>query len=107
MPLDTIERADLVSGTRYELFRAQPSLDELKRMWQVWAVIAALSAAACGIVVVSIFCSAIARASAFSLYVAFVLLPDLIFSFLCCITCSTNAAAGHYTSDWMCTSSTL
>jgi len=97
-------RSDLnaTTATRYDWAIATPSDSVMRRTWIIEAVVTFLVALACLTLIAGILSSARARRKTFNLYIMLVTFPDALFSAMCFLTCSTNAAKGSYTSSGMC-----
>jgi hypothetical protein len=80
----------------------QHPLDQRQAMWAAWFVLSFAVAAACTIVLCAIIFSRSARANAFNLYIAALMLPEVIFGFCCGLTCAMNIAHQGYLSDKHC-----
>jgi len=90
------------TATRYDLVRAAPSPDDLQIMWAIWSTLSFIAATSTGTVLVGVLASPSARSTAFSLYVATLMLPDFFLSFNCGITCALNHVNNGYMSATHC-----
>ena len=103
MPYNFLSRLSLnANSTRYDWIRAAPAADELQKMWFGLAVVSFLGAASTGIVLAGVLSSRKARSTAFNLYIAGLMVPDLIFGLSCGMTCALNHANHGYLSDAVC-----
>uniref|UniRef100_A0A7S4MG28 G-protein coupled receptors family 1 profile domain-containing protein n=1 Tax=Odontella aurita TaxID=265563 RepID=A0A7S4MG28_9STRA len=92
----------MTNATRYDWAHAAPSDALMRSTWITWAVIASLVATACLTLIAGLLLSRRARRKPFNLYLAFLTVPDALFSGMCAMTCSMSAAAGRYYSSAMC-----
>lgn len=90
------------SSTYYDHMAAAPSDEVLHSMWLWWAIIAGAVTVLTMVVFVGILRSRRTRRKAFNLYLVFLMIPDLIFSFFCAINCILNMVVGHYISAGWC-----
>ena len=90
------------NSTRYDINVAAPSDDLLMKYWYGWSTVAFLAGSYVLIVFLSILSCRKVRQQTFNLYLLFLLIPDIIFSFCCGMTCILNATHGHYYSHEMC-----
>ena len=90
------------SSTSADHVGAAPSNKSLFFMWLFWALIAAIAAVLTIIVFTGILRSRRVRSKSFNLYLVFLMIPDIIFSFFCSISCIKNMAVGRYNSAGWC-----
>ena len=90
------------NATRYDRLQAAPSDDDLVIMWSLWSVISGLIGLFVFLVLLSIVMNRKARENPFNLYLVYLMIPDIIFSAFCALTCTLNAWAGEYYSVFMC-----
>jgi hypothetical protein len=90
------------NSTRYDRIVAAPSDEVLQLMWTLWSILAFVAAIFVSIVFIAILSSKSVRRKPFNVYLLYLMIPDLFFAFSCAITCSLNAASGHYYSSEMC-----
>jgi 7 transmembrane receptor (rhodopsin family) len=86
----------------YDRTVAAPSDEVLVQMWISWSVVTAISAIFAAVLFFGILCSKRARRQSFNAYLLYLTLPDLVFAFLCTITCIMNAIRGQFWSAGMC-----
>jgi hypothetical protein len=99
-PLRVWELRD--NSTRYEHLVAAPSDETLGTMWTAWASITLPIGIFISILFMAIICSREARKYSFNIYLLSTMLPDIVFSICCSITCMLNAINQLYWSPWMC-----
>ena len=90
------------NSTRYDRLQAAPSDDDLVIMWSLWAPISGLIAIFIMMVLLAILTNRKARKNPFNLYLVYLMIPDIIFSACCAITCALNASWGSYWSVRQC-----
>jgi hypothetical protein len=90
------------NSTWYDRTVAAESDAVLVQMWIGWSILTSVSAIFTATLFFGILCSASARRQSFNVYLLFLTLPDLLFSFLCAITCALNASTAQYWSTDMC-----
>lgn len=90
------------SSTYYDHMVAAPSDEALFFMWLFWAILTAFVTVITMIVFLGILSNQRARKTSFNIYLIFLMIPDLIFSFFCLINCALNLRAGHYVSPAWC-----
>lgn len=81
---------------------AAPSDQTLHVIWSVWSASYFLFSAVTIVVFLGVVSSYKVRKKAFNLYLIFLMIPDIIFSFFCAIQCAVLASAGGYTEPWEC-----
>lgn len=82
---------------------ASETPNEYVPMWIGWSAISGFVGLFCIIVVLGILCGPKeVRRRSFNQYLIAIMVPDIIFSVMCSITCGLNAAAGKYYSEHMC-----
>jgi hypothetical protein len=91
------------NNTRYDYALAAPSEKELHIQFLVLAIVNAIVATACFILILAICCSKKVRTIPFNLYILAMTIPDFLVSFFCLITCAMSAPGGAYVSEVMCT----
>jgi hypothetical protein len=91
------------NNTRYDYALAAPSEKELHIQFLVLAIVNAIVATACFILILAICCSKKVRTIPFNLYILAMTIPDFLVSFFCLITCAMSAPGGAYVSEAMCT----
>jgi hypothetical protein len=90
------------NSTRYDNLVAAPSDEELKLYWLAWAGITSFVGISCLLIFLGVLSSRKARRNPFNVYLLYLMVPDIMFSLLCAITCTLNAVKGEYWSSWMC-----
>ena len=90
------------NNTRYDNYVAGGSDRERYIQWTVYSSIALSGTAFCLLVFVSILRKPSVRRKPFNLYLVFLIIPDLVFSFFCGVNCAVNAARGDYASEGWC-----
>jgi len=90
------------SSTYFDRMAAAPSDKVLHVMWMGWAIIAGIVTIITIIVFIGILRSRRTRRKAFNLYLVFLMIPDLTFSFFCTVNCILNMVVGHYISAGWC-----
>ena len=88
--------------TRFDYPRAVPTEDVLQIQFTALAIINAIVAAACFIIVISILRNKSVRNNPFNLYLLWIATPDFLNSFFCMLTCSMSAPQKEYYSEMMC-----
>jgi len=87
---------DPTNSTRYDKLVAAPSDDVLTTMWISWAAFVS----AIFVFVLVVFCSILSkrktRKSAFNCYLLYLMVPDLVLTSGCLVTCALNASVGHF-----------
>jgi hypothetical protein len=91
------------NNTRYDYALAAPSEEELHIQFVVLAIVNAIVATACFILILAICLSKKVRSFPFNLYILAITVPDFLISFSCLITCAMSAPGGAYVSEVMCT----
>jgi hypothetical protein len=71
-------------------------------MWTSWSWISGAVAIFVSLVLVALLVNRKTRSNPFNLYLIYLLVPDLIFSGFCALTCLLNVVAGQYWSVSMC-----
>jgi hypothetical protein len=99
-PLRVWELQD--NSTRYEQLLAAPSDETLVTMWTAWAAITLPIGLFISILFVAILSSREARKYSFNIYLLSIMLPDIVFSLCCSVTCLLNAMNQQYYAPWMC-----
>ena len=89
-------------STAYERVVAAPSDDERVFMWSLWSGVAFASAAVTFTAFFGILSNAKARRSPFNQYLLYLMMPDIVYSFICGIDCLRNAIQGQYVSSVTC-----
>ena len=90
------------NSTRYDINLAAPPDDIMMKYWYGWSVVSLLAGTYVLVIFLSIVTCRKVRQQTFNLYLLFLIIPDIIFSFCCGITCVLNATHGHYYSHEMC-----
>lgn len=90
------------NSTRYDHIVAAPSDEALVRMWAIWSALTFLVSVFVLIVFLGILSDTKARRSSFNLYLIFLMVPDLVFSLICTISCAINSLVGHFYSESLC-----
>lgn len=90
------------NSTHYDQLVAAPSDSDLFKMWSSWAALTFLTGIITTAVLIPVVTSKKAMRNPFNLYLVFLMLPDACVAFACALSCTTNAMAGHFTSDWGC-----
>ena len=99
----TIREWELNSdSTRYDRLQAAPSDSDLVIMWSLWSPISAIIGIFVLLVLLSIVSKRKIRSNPFNLYLVYLMIPDIIFSLGCAVTCTFNALHGAYSSVAMC-----
>ena len=88
--------------TRYDIFVAGGSDRDRIVQWTVYASIALTAALVALLVLVAILRKPAVRRQSFNLFLVFLIIPDLVFSFFCGVNCALNAAHGDYVSAAWC-----
>jgi hypothetical protein len=90
------------NSTRYDKLLAAPSDDDLHKYWSAWSGIAL----AVGFFTLTVFFGILSshkvRQNSFNVYLMYLMIPDILFSLLCGVTCLLNAINGEYWSSLMC-----
>ena len=68
-------------STRYDRLQAAPSDEQLETMWLVWIVVSSVVAIGVGTVLLGLLADRKARQNPFNLYLVFLMVPDVLFSF--------------------------
>jgi len=101
--LDTVLRSALLpNATRYDLLRAAPGEADLRLMWLAWAITSSLSGAADSTIILGVLSSRTARSSVFNQYLVALIIPDLVLSISCAMSCALNHANNGYVGPAMC-----
>lgn len=90
------------NSTRYDHIVAASDDDTLSWQWLGWVLIIVICLAVMLPLFVSIVINRKLRSKPFNLYLVYLIIPDLIYSGFCGITCLTNYIYGAYTSETMC-----
>jgi hypothetical protein len=90
------------NSTHYDKMIAAPSDEEMKLMWIIWSLIMGVVAVFTGVVFVAILLDKKARKNPFNVYLLCLMVPDILMSLLCFITCWLNAATGYFYSEGLC-----
>jgi hypothetical protein len=90
------------NSTRYDNLVAAPSDEDLIQYWLAWAGVASFVGIFTLIVFLGVLSSRKALRNPFNVYLLYLMVPDIMFSLLCGITCTLNAVNGEYWSSWMC-----
>ena len=90
------------NSTRYDKLVAAPSDENLHMQWLGWVVITAAVTLMTSTLLLSIVTHRRNRREPFNLYLIYLIIPDLVFSFYCAVTCFTNFIFGAYWSEAMC-----
>lgn len=99
----TIRQWELTShSTRYDRLQAAPSDAQLETMWLLWVVVSSVVAVGVGTVLVGLLADRKARRNPFNLYLVFLMVPDILFSGFCAISCALNWSQGHMWSTAAC-----
>mmetsp|Transcript_27214 Transcript_27214/g.44996 ORF Transcript_27214/g.44996 Transcript_27214/m.44996 type:complete len:445 (-) Transcript_27214:1691-3025(-) len=88
--------------TRYDVSTAAPSDYVLRLQFILLATINAVVAVACSILLVSLLRSKTVRSNPFNGYLVLIIIPDLVASFFCFLTCAMSAPGSSYYSERMC-----
>ena len=89
------------TNTRYDGYAAGGSDHDRHVQWIVFASISLAVSAFVLLVLTSILTKKSVRRNPFNLFLVFLMVPDLVFSLVCGINCSLNAARGGYVSaNW-------
>lgn len=89
------------NSTRYDQLISAPSWDQQELMWMTWACLTVFCTVTILIVFLAILNSPI-RKKTFNVYLLCLMVPDMLFSALCCFTCLNNYRLGYYSSFTMC-----
>jgi hypothetical protein len=90
------------NSTRYEKMMAAPSDEDLTKYWTAWSATLFFVGIFAVVVFLGIVSSRRTRDNPFNLYLLYLLVPDIVFSLSCAVTCLLNAVNGEYWSTWMC-----
>lgn len=90
------------NASRYEIRFSAPDSSTLSTLWLVWAAFGLLSTLATGILILAIFSSRKARASAFNLYLAGLAFPDFFNGANSTLVALLNYSKGAYWSEAVC-----
>ena len=89
------------TNTRYDRYSAGGSDHDRHVQWIIFASISLGVSAFVLLVLSAILTKKSVRRNVFNLYLVFLMIPDLVFSLMCGINCSLNAARGEYVSaNW-------
>jgi hypothetical protein len=90
------------NSTRYDKLLAAPSDDDLHKIWSSSFAITL----AVGLFTFTVFFGVVSshkvRQNSFNVYLIYLMIPDILFSLLCAVTCLLNAINGEFWSTWMC-----
>ncbi|CAB9500471.1 expressed unknown protein [Seminavis robusta] len=89
------------TSTRWDYLRASPDESTRRIHWTIWSILLFFVSGIIFLVFFSVILSPIRRNS-FNLYLVYLMVPDLVFSFGCMIMCILNATKGDYWSIPMC-----
>lgn len=89
------------NSTRYDQLVSAPSWNQQELMWMAWACLTLLCTVTILVVFLAILSSPI-RKKTFNVYLLCLMVPDMLFSALCCFTCLNNYRLGYYSSAYMC-----
>jgi hypothetical protein len=90
------------NSTRFDNVVAAPSDDSLITMWFGWATIVGFVGFFALMIFIPITAQKKIRNNPFNRYLIYLMVPDIIFSISCGLTCFFNGLAGHYVSEWSC-----
>ena len=90
------------NNTRYDSIIAAGTDNERYIQWIVFASIALIVSTFVLTLFISIVITPNVRRRSFNLFLIFLIIPDLVFSFLCGINCVLNAKHGDYISEFWC-----
>ena len=90
------------NSTRYDKLVAAPSNDDMVKMWLSWAGIMALVSVFTLMVFIGVLSDKTTRSKPFNLYLIYLMVPDMLMSIPCGITCFLNGLAGKFTTEFAC-----
>jgi hypothetical protein len=99
MSFHLVPAVDLAANASiYERRHGLPDASVTQIMWALWSALSFLAALACCLVHLVVIASPRTRSSAFNLCIAALMVPDVMFSLNCGITCLLNHLQGSYVS---------
>ena len=90
------------NSTHYDRMVAAPSDSDLVKFWSGWSGIMLLTGIITTFILIPIVRKRSVRKNPFNLHLVFLMIPDVLVSFACGLTCLSNAIAGYYTSEALC-----
>ena len=90
------------NSTRYDKLVAAPSNGDMVKMWLSWAGIMALVSVFTLMVFIGVLSDKTTRSKPFNLYLIYLMVPDMLMSIPCGITCFLNGLAGKFTTEFAC-----
>jgi hypothetical protein len=90
------------NSTRFDNVLAAPPDDSLIKMWFGWATIGGFVGFFALMIFIPIVANKKIRDNPFNRYLIYLMIPDIIFSISCGLTCFFNGLEGHYISEWPC-----
>ena len=89
-------------SSRYDRNRAAPADEVLRRVWISWSTLYFVFAFFNLIVLLGTISSRRVRRKPFNLYLIYLMIPDVLMTGACAITCAYLAANGGFTHPWIC-----
>jgi hypothetical protein len=90
------------NSTRFDNAFAAPPDDSRIKMWFGWATIGGFVGFFALMIFIPIVVNQKIRNNPFNRYLIYLMVPDIIFSISCGVTCFFNGLEGHYVSEWPC-----